>query len=143
MSSKRTSFWASTLAMARGRLCRRLYVANTTEISGVAAPGTPFMGRAVSARPGEFQVKSSQESHTRGREPLHRLLDNRQVDHCRQHAEQDREPPHHVVGPGALIGDSADQDAQEAADLMTEEREARQHGEPARAEHHGDETVGG
>src|SRR5262245_61779132 len=63
-----------------------------------------------------------------------RLLNDRQIDDGREHAEQDRQPPHDVVRAGALEQQAAEPDTQEAADLMAEESCAKQHGEPARAE---------
>ena len=41
-----------------------------------------------------------------------------------------------IVGAGALEQHAAEPDAEEAADLVAEEGEAEQHGQPARAEHH-------
>src|ERR1700716_2123725 len=63
-------------------------------------------------------------------ETLHRLLHDRQIDHSRKHAEQDREPPDEVIGAGALERKAAEQDAEEAADLMAEEGEPVEHAAP-------------
>src|SRR5215471_17008499 len=76
-------------------------------------------------------------------EAFDRLFDDGKVDQRGQHSEQDREPPHCVVGAGVLIGEAAEPDAQEAADLMAEEREPCQHCEPPRAEHRGNQPIGG
>jgi hypothetical protein len=62
------------------------------------------------------------------RQSRHRLLDDRQIDHRRQKAEQDREPPDRVVGAGALEQHAAQPHAEEAANLMAEEGKAEQHG---------------
>src|ERR1700674_5127039 len=72
----------------------------------------------------------------------HRPLDDGQVDERRQEAERHRQPPYQIVGAGALEHDAAEPDADEAADLVAEEGEAEQHGEPAGAEHHRDQTRG-
>src|SRR5262249_19040461 len=56
-----------------------------------------------------------------------RLLHDRQVDERRGDAEEHREPPHHVIGAGALEQVAPEQDAEETADLMAEEGEAEQH----------------
>src|SRR5207247_6523688 len=50
----------------------------------------------------------------------HRRLDNRQVDQRRQHPEQDGKPPKRRVGSEFLERDTAEQNAEEAADLMAE-----------------------
>src|SRR5580704_15655685 len=59
-------------------------------------------------------------------EPRHRLLDDRQIDDGREQAEHHTEPPHDVVGAGTLVDKAAEIDAQEAADLMAEERDPEQ-----------------
>src|SRR4051812_2506831 len=43
-----------------------------------------------------------QKSGGGGRGPQHGLFLDRQIDHCRQYAESDRQPPHNVVRAGAL-----------------------------------------
>src|ERR1700674_3163868 len=70
----------------------------------------------------------------------HRPLDDGQVDERRQEAERHRQPPYQIVGAGALEHDAAEPDADEAADLVAEEGEAEQHGEPTRAEHYRDQA---
>src|SRR5262249_55662933 len=70
------------------------------------------------------------------RESRHRLLHDRQVDGGRHEAEQDREPPDRIVGSCALEYHAAQPHAEEAADLVAQEGEAEQHGDPARSEHH-------
>src|SRR5581483_8323476 len=71
------------------------------------------------------------------RRALDRLLDDRQVDDRRCDAEGDRQPPHRVIGAEVVEHETAEPDAEETADLVTEEGKAEQHGEPARAEHQG------
>ena len=63
--------------------------------------------------------------------PCDRLLDDRQIDDGGEHPNKDREPPDGVVGAGALEHDAAEQDAEEAADLVAEEGKADEHGQPA------------
>ena len=52
------------------------------------------------------------------------LLNDRQVDDCREHAEQNREPPNDIIRPGALEEESAEPHPKKSADLMAEERKA-------------------
>src|SRR5581483_10628972 len=68
------------------------------------------------------------------------LLDDRQVDKRRHHAEEHRKPPHRVVGAGRLEHDAAEPYAEKTADLVAEEGETIEHRKPARAEHHGDKA---
>ena len=74
--------------------------------------------------------------------PQHGLLLDRQIDHRGQYAEHNREPPHNVVGAGALVQQAAHPGAEEAADLVAEEGKAVERREPARAEHQRDEARG-
>src|SRR5206468_2420986 len=67
--------------------------------------------------------------------PCHRLLNDRQIDNGRDHAEQHTQPPHDVIGTGPLEQHTTKIDAEEPADLMAEECDAEQHCKPARAEH--------
>src|ERR1043166_2238104 len=77
-----------------------------------------------------------------GRKPLHGFLYNRQIDDGGEHAEEYREPPDRVVRAGALEHDAAEPNSEEAADLVAEEGEAEQHGEPAHSKHQRDEAGG-
>src|SRR5688572_21487301 len=70
----------------------------------------------------------------RGR-AMDRLLLDRQVDQRRGEAEQDGEPPDHAVIAVDLVEQAAEPHAEEAADLVREEREAVEHGHVAGAEH--------
>ena len=54
----------------------------------------------------------------------HRLFDDRKVDQRGQHPQQDGQPPHRVVGAGALKNEAAKPDAEEAAHLVAKEGEA-------------------
>src|SRR5437660_10469137 len=56
----------------------------------------------------------------RGGDARHGLFHDRQVDHGGKHAEQDRQPPDHVIGAGLLEQQSTEPHAEEAADLVTE-----------------------
>ena len=53
------------------------------------------------------------------------LLNDRQVDDCREHAEQNREPPNDIIRPGALEEEPAEPHPKKTADLMAEERKAK------------------
>src|SRR5437763_3062066 len=67
----------------------------------------------------------------------HRRLDDRQVDQCREYAEQHGKPPDRPVRSEALEHDTAQPHAEEAADLMADEGKSVQRRKPARAEHQG------
>src|SRR5262245_23604831 len=56
--------------------------------------------------------------------PLHRLLDDRQVDQRRSDTEEDREIPHRRIGAGLLEHHAAEIDPEKATYLMAEKREA-------------------
>src|SRR5437762_6153435 len=43
--------------------------------------------------------------------PMPRLLHDRQIDHCGEHAEQNRKPPDRTIGAGAVEHDAAEPDA--------------------------------
>src|SRR5207302_768411 len=60
------------------------------------------------------RVSAIERSGPRRCKPLHRLLDDRQVDERGGDAEEHREPPHDVVGTGALEQESAEPHAEEA-----------------------------
>src|SRR6266404_1526403 len=70
----------------------------------------------------------------RNRTP-HRRLDDRQVDQCRQNAEQDRQPPDRSVRAVLLEHDAAEQHAEKTPDLMAEKRKTKKCRQPPRAEH--------
>ena len=53
------------------------------------------------------------------------LLDDRQVDDCREHAEQNSEPPNDIIRAGALEEEPAEPHPKKTADLMAEERKAK------------------
>ncbi len=111
--------------------------------SGVTPPRSALLDG--SARDRDPKATPDQKCNLLGRGgglTHHRLLHDRQVDDGRQHAEQDREPPHDIVGAGLHIRDAAQPHAEEAADLVAEECEASERREPARPEHHRDDPVG-
>src|SRR6266581_9685082 len=66
--------------------------------------------------------------------PLHRPLVDRQVDHDRDHGQPDCDQPHQLVGASAVEDVAAEPTAEEAAELVEEEDETRQHGEMLHAE---------
>src|SRR5262245_60881516 len=72
--------------------------------------------------------------------PCDRLLDDRQIDDGRDHPEQHTQPPYNVVGTGPFEQHTAEIDSEEPADLMAEERNAKQHREPASSEHQCNQT---
>ena len=75
---------------------------------------------------------------------LDALLADRQIDGGGRDAKRHRQPPHDEIGAGLLVQHAAEPHAEEAADLVTEECEAKQHGHVARAEHqHHQAEVGG
>ena len=53
------------------------------------------------------------------------LLNDRQVAYCREHAEQNREPPNDIIRPGALEEEPAEPHPKKTTDLMAEERKAK------------------
>src|SRR5260370_41425220 len=59
-----------------------------------------------------------------------RLLHDRHIDQRREHAEQDRQPPDHIIRAGAVEHDAAEPDAEKAADLVTETGEAGERRQP-------------
>src|SRR5215510_8159691 len=75
---------------------------------------------------GLYSIYSIARSRGSRDRPLHRLLYDRQIDQRRSHAEEHRQPPHDVVGSGALEQEPAEPHAEEAADLVTEEGKAEQ-----------------
>src|SRR5262245_9587939 len=84
-----------------------------------------------------FDSKITDPSSLRGRgcQPGRRPLGDRQIDHRGEQAEQHGQPPHRIIGDAALEEHSAEPDAEEAADLVTEEGKPEQGREPAGAEH--------
>src|SRR6266581_1455938 len=74
--------------------------------------------------------------------PLHRPLVDRQIHDHGNHRQPDRDQPHELVGAGAGEEVAAEPAAEEAAELVEEEHETRQHGEVLHAENSGDHAIG-
>src|SRR6516164_1074170 len=74
-----------------------------------------------------------------GGEPRGGLLHNRQIDERREQSEQDRDPPDGIVRTGFDEQEPAEPNAKKAPDLVAEEGKPEQGGEPAGAEHDGDQ----
>src|SRR6266513_3486632 len=69
------------------------------------------------------------------------LVDGKVHDHG-NHRQPDRDQPHELVRAGAVEEVDAEPAAEETAELMEEEHEAREHGEMLHAENPGDDAVG-
>src|SRR5687767_14496256 len=70
------------------------------------------------------------------------LLVDREVDQCREHAETDGSDESAIVRPGGVVEVAGEPDADEAADLVTQEHDRREHRGIAHAEDLADEAVG-
>jgi len=73
---------------------------------------------------------------------LHRTLVDGQVDDGGDHRQADGDDPDNAVGARVIEDVAAEPAAEESADLVKQEDEAREHGEMLDAEHAGDHAVG-
>src|SRR5947207_3526565 len=85
------------------------------------------------------RLAASRRNHTR---PSDRALVDGKIDECRRDAERDRDPPDDVIAARLVVEPSAEPRAKEAADLVAEERHAREHREITDAEDGRDDAIG-
>src|SRR5438477_11270991 len=81
------------------------------------------------------------ESRRRCDRPPDLLLVDRQIDESGDNAERNRQIPYDVVAAGRVVQQTAEPRAENAADLVREERKSREHCKEADAEDLRDDSV--